>query len=89
MDIVNITKTEPGYGEITIKLGGEVKKYTFTYDDIGFFLFHFPENFQRLLNHLPVRVTQQIVSKIDKGMDVAPHDLPYEIEIEKEILALV
>lgn len=89
MDVVKVMETEPGHGEITIKLGGAIKKYAFTYDDCGFLLFHFPEDFQRLLNHLPVVTSQKIVDKIDKILTTSSVDLPYKIELEKEILASV
>lgn len=89
MELVDIRKTEPGKAEITIGIGGTTKIYDFSYVDKEIFAVQFPEELERMLRLLPVSVMQSIVKKIKKVLTAKDTTLPYSIELEKEILALV
>lgn len=89
MELIDVTKTRKGRAGITIKIGGAIKKYEFSYSGGDIFVVHFPDELKRLLRLLPVTVAQSMVQKIESNLTTNVVSLPFEIEIEKEILQMV
>lgn len=89
MEIVEINKTRMDRAEVTMRIGGAIKRYEFSYSNGGIFVAHFPEEMKRLLRLLPVTVARSIVTKIEASLSSNGITLPFEVEIEKEILLLV
>lgn len=89
MELLDVRKTRPGHAELTIVIAGTPKIYKFSYEDPGIVVAHFPDEFVRMLRLLPVTVAQSLVSRIIKSLETDSDFSPYEIEIEKEILAAV
>lgn len=90
MELVDITKTGKGHAGITMRIGGRIKKYEFSYSSGDMFVAHFPDELKRLLRLLPVSVAQSVVQRIETSLTTTHAvNLPFEIEIEKAILQLV
>lgn len=89
MEILSVRKTAPGNAELDLVIAGTEKTFQFTYENPGIVVAHFPEEFVRMIRQLPNKVAQSIVSRVILAVESDTEFLPYEIELEKEILALV
>ncbi len=89
MELIDVKKTRPGQAEMTIFFGGTRIRYDITYANADIFVVSFPDELKRLLHLMPVSVTQSIVSKLGSVLTADGDGLPFKIEVEKEILALV
>jgi hypothetical protein len=89
MELIDVTKTRKGHARLTIKIGGAIKKYEFSHSTGDIFVAHFPDDLKRLLRLLPVAVAQSVVANVENCLTTKTVRLPFEIEIEKEILQMV
>ena len=89
MDLVDVRKTSPGKAVMTIDFAGSLRLYDISYSNADIFVVNFPDDFTRLLHLLPVAISRSVVSKLKSVLTANENGLPYTIELEKEILALV
>lgn len=89
MELIEINKTEKNKAEITLKIADSMKKYEFTYSVGEIFSADFPGELRKILRLLPVPITHSLVGKIENFLTSKHVSLPFELEIEKEILQMV
>lgn len=89
MELIRIDKKSKNQAEILLKFADIKKKYSFVYSDNDIFTLDFPEELRKILRLLPASVTHSLVDKIENFLTSEINDLPFEVEIEKEILQLV
>jgi hypothetical protein len=89
MELIRIDKTGENQAEILLKIADVKKKYLFRYSKNEIFTLDFPEELRKILRLLPVSVTHSLVAKIENFLTSDVDDLPFEVEIEKEILQMV
>lgn len=89
MELISINKKSKNKAEILLKFADITKNYSFFYSESDIFAIDFPEELRRILRLLPVSVTHSLVAKIESFLTLNVNDLPFEVEIEKEILQMV
>ena len=89
MELIRINKTNKNQAEILLKIANVKKTYLFSYSEKDIFSIDFPEELRKILRLLPASVTHSLVEKIENFLTSNLNDLPFEVEIEKEILQLV
>jgi hypothetical protein len=89
MELVEISKTKQGKGEIKLLIAGKLKRYEFAYFDDEIFAVDFPEDLKKILRILSPRATRSLVEKIKHFTHTDPSFLKQETKFEKELLALV
>jgi hypothetical protein len=89
MELISINKKSKNQAEILLEFADVTKNYSFLYFDNDIFAVDFPEDLRKILRLLPVSVTHSLVAKIENFLTSNINDLPFEVEIEKEILQMV
>lgn len=89
MELIAVNKLTDNQAEATFSIAGSLRTYQFSYHDKDIFVAQFPEEMIRFLRLLPVPVTQSVVTKIADCLASTKQSLPFELELEKEILQLV
>ncbi len=89
MELIRINKKSKNQAEILLTFADITKNYSFLYSNNDIFTVDFPEDLRRILRLLPVSVTHSLVAKIENFLTSNVNDLPFEVEIEKEILQMI
>lgn len=89
MELVEIKKRRGNLAEIRLRIADTEKKYSFKYYDNDIFAVDFPEELRKILRLIPASVTHSLVEKIRNFLASNLNELPFKVELEKEILQLV
>ena len=89
MELVEIKKIGKQKAEINLKIADTIKEYSFSFVDNEIFAVDFPEELRKILRLLPASITHSLVEKIEQFLTADLNEMPFEIELEREILELV